>query len=465
MDASASTPPRRRERNAARQPSQAAPQSDPSQQAGQHKQRNPWLSSLGAHARELRDWWTKVNNDWVFNLAGLLAYNFLMSLFPILLLLLAIAGLFLNRLGPQAMTTFQNDLQAALPGGTTVVPAITRQLQHSAGNLFVIALVASLITGSRLFTTIESCFSIVFRLRPRNVIRQNIMALGMLLLYIVLIPVITLGAVIPSAILTLIKSVAANPIANVVIQVAGILLSVAFAYLFLAAIYIVVPNRKVRYNEVWKGTLVAAALLVIYNLAFPFYETRFLHPNNYGSVAGFAIVILVFFYYLGLILLIGAEVNSWAAGQRQTLGDISAILHEVQAHDTTRGVAGPTAGLPQEDIAHRRGAEAMGDTESAVEHERVNHAHDAQPAPPAEAHLPGPPYESEEQRRRDWEQADEAVKAEHDQRPAPGAPAPHPEGAHSEAEEADASTRAGLEQPQDHDPAAPEWHSPSALSG
>jgi hypothetical protein len=68
------------------------------------------------------------------------------------------------------------------------------------------------------------------------------------------------------------------------------------------------------------------------------------------------VVILVFFYYLAFILLVGAEVNSWAAGQRQTAGDIATVLHEVQAHNTTRGAAGPTAGQPQEDL---RRPEAM----------------------------------------------------------------------------------------------------------
>jgi len=41
-----------------------------------------WLDTLGG-------FWTKINNDWIFNLAGLLAYNILMALFPLLLLLLA----------------------------------------------------------------------------------------------------------------------------------------------------------------------------------------------------------------------------------------------------------------------------------------------------------------------------------------------------------------------------------------
>jgi len=107
-------------------------------------------------------------------------------------------------------------------------------------------------------------------------------------------------------------------------------------------------------------------------------------------------------YYLGFILLLGAEVNSWAQGQRQTEADIPSILHEVQAHNTTRGAAGPTAGEPQEDVQHHEGAAAMDAPEKAVRHEREEHDTDAQPPKFAEAGNPGPdtlrPQSSHEER-------------------------------------------------------------------
>ena len=44
--------------------------------------------------RELLDFWTKINNDWIFNLAGLLAYNFIVSLVPLLIVAVGSVGLF-----------------------------------------------------------------------------------------------------------------------------------------------------------------------------------------------------------------------------------------------------------------------------------------------------------------------------------------------------------------------------------
>ena len=79
------------------------------------------------------------------------------------------------------------------------------------------------------------------------------------------------------------------------------------AAVFFAAIYVIVPNKPVRFGEAWRGTLVAAGLLVLYNIVFPFYESFFLHPGNLGSIVGFAVVIVIFFYYLAFILLFGAR--------------------------------------------------------------------------------------------------------------------------------------------------------------
>src|SRR6185437_15525849 len=114
--------------------------------------------------------WTKLNNDWIFNLAGLLAYNFLMALFPLLLLLLAACGLLLQIISPTAEQQLQQTVAAALPGsiGAILVEGVSTHLKRSAGLLLVLGLVAAVIAGSRLFVTLEGCFGIIFRLRGRD---------------------------------------------------------------------------------------------------------------------------------------------------------------------------------------------------------------------------------------------------------------------------------------------------------
>jgi membrane protein len=337
----------------------------------------------------LLDFWKKCSNDWIFNFSGLLAYALLMAIFPLFLVVLAIAGLSLYQLSPEALTSLANSLKAALPGqtGGAIVDAVLANLRKSTGVLFALGLLLALFSGSRLFITIESALSVIFRLRPRDAIHQNIMAFSMVLLFVLLVPILFLASSASDAIAQALFSGNAN---KALARALGILTAFVAAVVLFGAIYVVVPNRPVQWKEVWKGSLVGAALLILYELLFPLYQNNFLKPGNYGSVAGFAIVVLVFFYYFAFILLLGAEVNSWAAGQRQTAADLASIIHEVQAHNTTRGAAGPTAGSPVEDSEHHEGADAMRMDESAIEHERTDHHDDARPPKYEEAQAPDP---------------------------------------------------------------------------
>jgi uncharacterized BrkB/YihY/UPF0761 family membrane protein len=141
-----------------------------------------------------------------------------------------------------------------------------------------------------------------------------------------------------------------------------VLIAFFSATLLFALTYALVPHRGHFWHALrpnWRGAVVAAALLMLYELLFPLYTNLVLNPSNYGTIAAFAVVILVFFYYLAFILLLGAEINSWVAGQRETASDVPGILHAVQAHRSTRDAAGPTAGEPQEEMQrHERARDA-----------------------------------------------------------------------------------------------------------
>jgi membrane protein len=339
----------------------------------------------------LAAFWSKINNDGLFNMAAMLAYNFLMSFFPILLVLFTIGGLILTATGA-GQQMLLNAVANVLPPSTSheLLFKFTKGIKQSAAVLFIFGIIVALFTGSRLFVTIEYAFGVIFRLRSRDFLRQNLMAIGMVLLYAVLIPVVLLASVVPPAVVRALGIGKNTPVLGFLIQAGFDLLSVLFAAVLFAAIYIVVPNRPVRLREVWKGTLVAAVLLVLYESLFPLYVSHFLNSQDLGATAGFAVVILVFFYYLAVILLLGAEINSWAAGQRQTAAPINALLQEVQAHTTTRGAVGSTAGAPHEDVEYHKGSEAKSDERTAVEHARHEHHGDDEPPKFAESGVAAP---------------------------------------------------------------------------
>src|ERR1051326_6221321 len=195
-------------------------------------------------AQGLRALWTKFNNDWVMNLAAMLAYNLLMSIVPILAMFLSFFGLFLGGLAPGSEQQFISQIGAAVPDGRNLIEPALRRLAASSGIFAVLTILLSAWFGSRLFITIEQCFGVIFRLPPRDFVRQNSIALGMMMLFVILIPVLLAVSVAPSFLTTTLvnrflgESLAGRIWLIVATAVAGYLIA---SSLFMV-IYVVMPN-------------------------------------------------------------------------------------------------------------------------------------------------------------------------------------------------------------------------------
>jgi YihY family inner membrane protein len=111
----------------------------------------------------------------------------------------------------------------------------------------------------------------------------------------------------------------------------GILVSLCISWVLFEAIYIVVPNQRIRFRKSWLGAVVAAVLLQVYLVLFPFYITHFL--KSYIGTPGLIVVSLFFFYYFAVILLIGAEINAFFAEHiRVTPDNVAGMIHQLTSH-------------------------------------------------------------------------------------------------------------------------------------
>src|SRR5262245_58767976 len=196
--------------------------------------------------QQLLDFWTKVNNDWIFNLAGLLAYNVIVALVPLLIVVLGAVGLFLGNQSDVALEKLKDSIVAFLPPGIGVselVDAIILSLKNSAGVLLVIGLVTAFFAGTRLFIAVENCFSIIFRLPSRDAIWQNVMAFGMLALYVLLIVALSFITLFPTQNLGVNDTFRNSIIGGAVLTIARWIASLLIITLVLAILYALVPNR------------------------------------------------------------------------------------------------------------------------------------------------------------------------------------------------------------------------------
>jgi YihY family inner membrane protein len=293
------------------------------------------MQTVEKDVRPFQAFFTKFNNDWCMNFAGALAYSLLMSMVPIAIAVLAILGFVLGSLDPTGQAQLTTNITHVLPSvSTNLVDQAQKQLAKSAGILAFIAVILALYSGSRLFVQIEAFFSIIYHVRQRQFLQQNLMAFGMLLIFIILIPVMTVAAAAPSLVISPVAKFLPGPVLTLI----GILGGLLAAFLFFQAIYMVVPNQRISWRNAMPGAVVAAIALQLYLILFPLYVSHFLGSYATGPVS--LIILLVFFYYFAVILLLGAEVNAFFAEKVQaTPTDLPTMVHIVTSHLPKRPAA------------------------------------------------------------------------------------------------------------------------------
>jgi membrane protein len=89
-----------------------------------------------------------------------------------------------------------------------------------------------------------------------------------------------------------------------------VVIGVAAGFLLYLAIYFFVPNRKRAFRAVWPGALLAGLLFEAVTLIFPIYLSLNQGINAYGKTFGLFFVLMTFFFFVGLITMLGAELNS-----------------------------------------------------------------------------------------------------------------------------------------------------------
>ncbi len=282
-------------------------------------------------ARSSKDFMKKIQNDWVVHLAQALAFSLLTALVPIAIFLLGIFGVFLGSLDKSASQKFIDHLTTAMKGsplssGDVIKSALDR-LQSASGLLIFVAIIVAIIFGSRLFVLMEMCFDVIYRLQPRSFVQKNLIAIGMLVLFTILVPFLILASTVPGVVLSILQNAALGS-NNTLTNIFGVISSLIVSFLLFEIFYVFIPNRTEnvqsvmhRFSTSWKGAAVAAIVLQLMLLFFPLY-TRYFTKGYVGQV-GLVLAVVAFFYLFALIILLGAEVNAfYEEGTQPTASDL-----------------------------------------------------------------------------------------------------------------------------------------------
>ena len=278
--------------------------------------------------------WIKFDRDWGWNLARLLAFTLLMALFAVVGLQLVALALALRLTTSHTEQSVVAYLLRFLPDRVeaSAINAFARSLRSAPVTVLVLGLPVAVWYSSRFFVVLESALCVIFRRPKRRFLAQNRAALLMLLLLVALLPVIVFSA-------TATPHFGFSP-ANLSVSLVdpdarggapwgswlALLAGLAENFLIMLLAYTRLTPGFVSLRAAWPGALVAAALSQGYLLIFPLYVRYVLYPNHFGSIAGFALVALVFFYAYGLFMVIGAEIAALRAGYTASAHDLTGVL-------------------------------------------------------------------------------------------------------------------------------------------
>ena len=263
--------------------------------------------------------WKEAKADQVPLLAAGVAYYAFLAIFPALVAIVSIYGLFAD---PATITSQLKSLTEALPGQARQV--ITEQVTALAARRTAlgIGLIISILIAlwsasggiSNMLTAITTAYD---EEEKRGFIKKRLLSLA-LTVGAILFMLIMLGivAVLPP----LLNSLFGSGVLKWVFQILGWLVLMVIVMVVLGFLYRIAPDRdapKIKWVSV--GAVVATVIWLLASIGFSIYSSTFgNYAKTYGVFAG--IVVLLFWLWLtSYAILLGAEIN--AESEQQTMAD------------------------------------------------------------------------------------------------------------------------------------------------
>lgn len=258
----------------------------------------------------LKDTATDWSDDKAARLAAALAFYTLLSIAPLTVLSVAIAGLAFGDeaargqiagqighvVGPQAAEAIQSMAASAQTPASGIVSSI-------------IGIVVLLFGASGVFGELQSALDEIWEVEPKpgrgilGVIKDRFFSFTMVMGVAFLLMV----SLVISAALAAIGSYFESFLPSAFIwQIVNFGISLGVTTVLFALMYKVVPDAKVAWRDVWMGGFVTAVLFTIGKLLLGLYIGRASVTSSYGA-AGSLVALILWVYYSAQIFFLGAE--------------------------------------------------------------------------------------------------------------------------------------------------------------
>ena len=258
--------------------------------------------------------WTRFSGHDLLGRAAQLSYYFLLALFPLMLVLVTLLG-YVAGAGSELRNKLLSYLAAVMPSSavTLVHTTLDEITQARGGGKLSLGILAALWAASNGMGAISSTLNVAYAVKEdRPWWRVRLVAIFltiMVSLFIVIaLAVVFFGGNLGDRVAAHFGFSAAFKIVWNILQWP---IAIVFLLLTFDLIYYLAPNdRRPKRRLLTGGAIIAVVLWLLVSFGFRLYLHFFnSYSVTYGSL-GALIVLMLWFYFTGLAILIGGEVNS-----------------------------------------------------------------------------------------------------------------------------------------------------------
>ena len=249
-------------------------------------------------------------NDNCFGLAAQLAYYCFLSVFPALLIIVALTSVFPRNLLDQILASFGSFTPPDVLRIVTTQVQLIRESGHT--GLLTFGVLGALWSSSSAMNATIDTLNRAYGIREARS-WWKVQSLAIVLTITMSIFVLISFTLIVAGPEIAEKAAAGHGLGPIfewtwkILQWPVIFLLISEGF---AAVYYLAPDVEQRWPWILPGAHLATGLWLLISLGFRFYVTHFGQYNQiYGAIGG-VIVMLLWFYLSGLVLLFGAEFNS-----------------------------------------------------------------------------------------------------------------------------------------------------------
>jgi membrane protein len=264
----------------------------------------------------LKDTFNDYMEDSALSRGAAIAYYTILSIGPVLVICIAIAGLVFGQEAAQGAMVGQLRGMMGDQAAEFIQTAIASASNKSSGiTATIIGLVTLLITASGVFVEMQAALNVIWKAEPKGGFSAILKARAASLGLVATMGFLLLTSLVISAGLHALGDYLNSflPGAELLLQVLNFIISLAMVSALFGAIYKILPDRQLNWRDVGVGAVSTALLFTIGKTLIGFYIGSSSIASSYGA-AGALVIVLIWIYYSSQIFLLGAEFTKvWAS--------------------------------------------------------------------------------------------------------------------------------------------------------